>query len=232
MLSAETINELHSKFKQFITDYCFDRYDKLDKLYTDYLDRLLFSPVSSTDYYHGAFPGGYLYHVINVIDNSIINYKLYQRIGIDVSDFTLNELVFAALNHDLGKLGFPWEGGEYYVQNPSDWHATNQGKIYAVNPNIPHVSVPDLGLYILQQYDIKVSFNEYIAIKVHDGMYAKGNEFYYVNYGPSGQPRNNMFQILHVSDMAASRLEWETWNKSTTSKNKIMTTFKDKKLWN
>ena len=44
--------------------------------------------------------------------------------------------LFVALNHDIGKMGFPGEGNETYLPNDSEWHRKNMGKIYKVNPGV------------------------------------------------------------------------------------------------
>ena len=39
------------------------------------------------------------------------------------------------------------------------------GRMYKHNENIPFTMVPDLSIYLLQKYDIKLSWNEYQAIR-------------------------------------------------------------------
>ena len=58
---------------------------------------------------------------------------LLQSLGARI-DFTDDELMFSALNHDLGKLGSL--DGEQYQPNDSDQHVKNQGKIYKMNTDI------------------------------------------------------------------------------------------------
>jgi hypothetical protein len=38
--------------------------------------------------------------------------------------------------------------------------------------------VPDLSIWLLQEYDVKMSWTEYQAIKIHDGMYDDANKPY------------------------------------------------------
>ena len=47
-----------------------------------------------------------------------------------MSGYTKEELLFAAMHHDLGKVGFPGEGNEVYQVETSDWHRKNQNKMY------------------------------------------------------------------------------------------------------
>ena len=88
---------------------------------------LMLSPASGNINYHNAYEGGYVDHIMNVVNNSIRMMKLYEDSGGKI-DFTRDELIFAAFHHDLGKLGS--KGKIHYVDNPSDWHVKNQGKTY------------------------------------------------------------------------------------------------------
>ena len=55
-------------------------------------------------FYHNAYEGGYIDHVINVSRNAIRMMRLYKEAG-GIIDFEQEELLFAAFHHDLGKLG-------------------------------------------------------------------------------------------------------------------------------
>ena len=48
--------------------------------------------------------------------------------GGDISTYTVEEMHFAALFHDLGKMG--QQEGEYYTPNDSQWHIDKLGQIY------------------------------------------------------------------------------------------------------
>jgi len=222
-LTAEQIQSNYKSLIEFI-ETTFPNRPGLLKLYTDLKERLLFSPASAYDYFHNTFPGGYTEHVLRVIKYAKIQYNLYDKLGLDVSNFTLEELLFAALNHDLGKLGFPGDKLEGYKENPSDWHRKNQGKLYEMNANIPYARVPDLSVYLLNHYGVKISWNEMQGILIHDGLYDDSNKNYYTGFKPQNKLRSNLAFILHTADMMASRFEFERWNKSSQSeKNSINT---------
>ena len=128
-----------------------------------------------------------------------------------MSGYTTEELAFSALNHDLGKIGDM--NHEYYVPNPSEWHRKNQGKIYNVNPDIQNMSVPHRSLWLLQEFGIKYSQNEMIAIMTHDGLYDDGNATYLKTWDKDRKLRNHMPLLLHQADHMASMIEFEKWNK-------------------
>jgi hypothetical protein len=208
-----------------------ERQDKLVEMYNHLQDRMMYAPASSKEHFHNCFIGGYVDHVLRVIESADETHKLWERMGSDMSGYTREELIFCALNHDLGKIGDM--DGAAYVPNPSDWHRKNQGSLYIPNPETPFSMVPDRGLFLLNQFGIKYSFNEYLGIKLHDGMYDDSNKPYFVSYNPSSRLQINLPYVLHHADMMASRIEYETWKKdnhktlpSTKQNNRIISDVK------
>ena len=93
-------------------------------------------------------------------------------------------MMFAAFNHDLGKLGSL--DGEQYVYNESEWHRKNQGKLYNINPDIHWMSVTDRTVWLLQQFEIKITEKEFLGIKLSDGMYDESNPQYLKAFSKGG----------------------------------------------
>lgn len=199
------------------------RKESLLKMYDELEQRMIMMPASSIEYYHNAFPGGYVDHIIRVYHCVNELYDSWKRMGANVDGFTKEELAFAAFHHDLGKAGFPGEGNESYITNDSEWHRKNQGKMYNHNPAIPNATVPDLSLYLLQYYNIPVSWNEYLAIKVHDGMYDDANKPYYMARSAGTKFKTVMPIIMHHADHMASLIEYENW-KNAPKASSISTT--------
>ena len=119
----------------------------------------------------------------------------------------MEELIFAAMHHDLGKVGDM--DSDHYIPNESDWHVKNQGKLYVNNPDIAFMTPPDRGLWILNQFGIKMSVNEVLGIKLADGMYDDGNIQYLKSYAPEKKLKSDMPLIIHQADMATTRIEYE-----------------------
>ena len=120
-------------------------------------------------------------------------------------NFTEEELVFAAMHHDLGKLG-TLEGEHYYIDCDQEWWR-NKGYIYTVNPEIQKMSPPERGIFILQQVGIEFTENEYLGIKLADGLYHKGNEFYLENNIESNQLKCKLPYIIHWADNLSTQAE-------------------------
>ena len=186
-----------------------ERKEKLLEMYEHFKDRMMFAPASGQEHFHNCFPGGYVEHILNIVHYSKEFYKVWKDNGAYVDDYTEEELVFAALHHDLGKAGTLTE--DHYIPNPSEWHRKNQGKIYTNNPDLKFMTPPDRGIWILNQFGIKMTENEYIGIKLTDGMYDEGNIQYLKSYAPEKKLKSNMQHILHQADMTTTRIEYEKW---------------------
>jgi hypothetical protein len=210
-LSAEQIQDNWNKFLSRVDQEFPGRAKELRAMYAHYMDRMMLMPASGTDHFHNAFAGGYIDHILRVMDCTSKLYNSWQEMGADVTGFTYEELMFAAMHHDLGKAGFPGPGQEVYQVNESEWHRKNQGKMYKHNPNIPFTMVPDLSIWILQEFGIKMTWNEYLGIRIHDGLYDEANKAYYVSRNADSKLRNNLPLILHHADHMAARIEYEMW---------------------
>jgi hypothetical protein len=189
------------------------RRSKLVKLYNDLADRMMLAPASSHTTRHNCYPGGYVDHVLRVCDASIGLYDVWQTIFKSrMNSFTKEEMIFAALNHDLGKVGDLNE--DYYIPNDSDWHI-KRGQVYKINPKLTFMKVPDRSIFTLQQAGIEFSENEYLAIKLHDGLYSKGNESYLMGVAPEFSLKTELPILLHHADHLSTLAEGALAHAST-----------------
>ncbi len=104
MLTAEEITKNYEKHLKIIDTYITERKDKVKSMIEPIGDEYVMAPASGRAWFHNAFPGGYVDHVNRVVEYAVKQMRLYKEMGGEV-DFTEEELVFAALFHDLGKLG-------------------------------------------------------------------------------------------------------------------------------
>jgi len=216
-LTADQIADNWKEYRKRVNEWFPERADALNKMYDVYEDRMLMMPASSVDHYHNAFEGGYIDHVLRVMDCADRLYTTWGEMGASLDGFTKEELMFAAMHHDLGKAGWPQDNGEIYLPNDSEWHRKNQGKMYKVNPANPFAMVPDLGLWILQNFNVPTTWNEYQAIRIHDGLYDESNKPYFISRSADSKLRTNMSMILHHADYMAARIEYEAWRENRPS---------------
>ena len=211
MLEAEKIKQNWEMYRDRVNDLFLTRKDQLNKMYDDFEDRLAMMPASSMAHFHNAFAGGYIDHVLRVMDCTETLYDVWFHQGADMSGYTKEELMFAAMHHDLGKVGFPGDGNEVYQIETSDWHRKNMGRLYKHNENIPFTMVPDLSIWLLQEHGVSMSWNEYQSIKIHDGMYDDSNKPYFIARSAQAKLKTNMAIILHHGDHMAAQIEYEQW---------------------
>ena len=184
-----------------------DRKQAMLDFYAQYQERIMLMPAAHKKEYHNSFPGGYVEHVNRVVRCALKQAKLWSEEGADMSTFTTEELVFSAINHDLGKMGD--ENEESYIPQDDKWRREKLGEDYKFNTRVPFASVPDRGLFMLQSHGIQYTFNEMVAIQTHDGLYDVANEKYLKAYMPEQKPRTSLPFILHQADLMAARIEFE-----------------------
>ena len=204
--TAEELVENYEKFRKLINQtFTGERLDALNKMYDHFEERIIYTPASSVEHFHNAFPGGYVDHVLRVTRNALKVYDLYTELGMGMNDYTRENLIFTALHHDLGKLGTPSE--DLYIKNDSEWHVKNQGKIYKYNPNIHWMSLNDRTFYNLNYFGIRCTEEEWIGIKLTDGLYDEDNEKYYKVFDTSKFLKSNIQYILHWADHMSTCIE-------------------------
>jgi hypothetical protein len=205
-ISEEQLQLNVEKLLGFIEKYIAEpRKQKLLAFYKTIDLNLATSPASTKASHHNCFIGGYVDHVIRVVEASLVMDKVWDRFG-QKKDYTIEELVFSAINHDLGKLG-ERNDQPFYIPNDSQWHIEKQGAHYKINPNLTHMRIADRSLYYLQRYGVFVTENEFLAIKLHDGLYEEANKPYYITYNSDSEIKSNLPYILHQADLMASRVE-------------------------
>lgn len=211
-LSAEQIQNNWDKHLRIVDTFITgERKEKLKALYVSFADEMIMAPASGRPSFHNAFPGGYVDHVNRVVHCALKTKALWQEMGATI-DFTDEELVFAALNHDLGKIGA--EGKPYYLQQTDKWRQDKLGELYTHNSELSYMLIQDRSLFTLQQNGIQVNEKEYLAIKLHDGLYDDVNKPYYLSFNPDSKLRTNLVYILHQADFLASKIEYDTWKQS------------------
>ena len=206
-LTAEQLQENWVIFINYIDTYISEpRASKLKEFYDKYAERIMFMPASHKKEYHNAFPGGYIEHVNRVIAAALEINSVWSKFGVGET-YTIEELVFSAMNHDLGKMGD--SENESYVPQTDQWRKDKLGEDYAFNTKLEYMSVPDRGLYLLNQHGINYTKNEFLTIRLHDGLYDDANKPYLLSWSPETKPRTSLIFIVHQADSMAARIEWE-----------------------
>ena len=207
MLQPEQILSNWEKFLGYIDLYIMgERGVKLKAFYEQYSERFMMMPAAHKPQYHNCFPGGYIDHVNRVIDGALKIHEVWQLMG-TMDTYSVEELVFAAMNHDLGKFGTFEQ--EAYLPQTDQWRREKLNEPYMFNDRLEFMSVPDRGLYILSELGIPVTKNEMLAIKLHDGLYDEANKPYLMSWMPETKPRTSLIYIVHQADLMAARIEFE-----------------------
>tara|TARA_R110002049_G_scaffold882_1_gene5828 strand:+ start:121 stop:888 length:768 start_codon:yes stop_codon:yes gene_type:complete len=207
-LTAEEIEGNWNTFIGYINEHISSpRKEKLLDFYKKFEERLVLMPAAHKKEYHNSFPGGYIDHVNRVIECSLKVNSVWSEMGVDKTTYTIEELVFSAINHDLGKMGD--EEHDSYIPQTDKWRRDKLGEDYKFNEKVPFASVPDRSLFLLQSHGVQYTFNEMVTIQTHDGLYDEANKKYLFSFTPGQKPRTSLPYIVHQGDLMAARIEFE-----------------------
>ena len=221
MLTAEQIQKNYDKHLKIINHYLeTNRAVQCHNMIKHMEDTYVMAPASGKTWYHNAFAGGYVDHVNRVVEFAIAQHNLYEKMGGTV-DYTQEQLVFAALFHDLGKIG---DGDRpNYIPQTDKWRQDKLSEMYTYNPDLDFMLIPDRSLFILQKFGVRVDQKEFLGIRCHDGVFDKANEAYFFSNVESSRQKTALVSVLHTADFLASKVEYDMWKASggnTTSKVK------------
>ena len=215
-LSAEKIQKNYEKHLKIIDTYIGDRKDAIKSMLNHMEETYVMAPASGKSWYHSAFAGGYVDHINRVVEYAVKQSRLYKEMGGTI-DYTDEELVFAALFHDLGKLG---DGDKpNYIPQTDKWRQDKLSEMYTNNPDLDFMLIPDRSLFILQKFGIQVSQKEFLAIRLHDGVFDKANEAYFFSYQESSRQKTSIVSVLHSADFLASKVEYDIWKRNGGTTN-------------
>ena len=191
MLSPEDIATNFEKYRSFM-EKLGDRSAPALALVDHLGERLALCPASSKKDYHQAFPGGLVDHSLRVLSNVLKLTKAFNW------DLPKDSLIIGSLLHDIGKCGD--ETGDYYIPQTDSWRLQKLGENYTYNRSLQYMTVPDRGVWLCQHFGLKLTKDEFLAIKLNDGQYAEENSQYKMR-----EP--NLAIAVHMADLIATREE-------------------------
>lgn len=153
-------------------------------------ERAAVAPASSRLEFHNAFPGGLVDHSLRVLARTI---DLAAALKVRVPK---ESLIISAIFHDWGKVGTLDK--DYYVYQDSDWHR-KRGQIYTVDESI-RMPNAQLGLFVMSQFGVKLTEDEYLAVLLNDGQYSSANKEYAHREG-------RLALLVHTADMWSASCE-------------------------
>ena len=209
-LSAEQIESNWSELRKLINDtFEGERLEKINALHDHFEERMTLAPASGRAWYHNAFPGGYVAHVLNIVQWAHKYYELFKDQGMYLDDITEESVTFAAMFHDLGKVGNMED--DYYITNTDEWRAKKLQEYYNHNPAIHYMTVTDRAIWILNQFQISMSESEYIGLRLADGLYNEQNNSYFFEGAEWKAMKTNLPHIISMADTSAARQEKEVF---------------------
>ena len=103
-LTPQQIEQNWNKLRNIIQNtFEGERLDNLNKMYDYFEDRMCMAPASGKEHFHYAHVGGYVEHVLHVVDCAVQIKELWVKNNSTIN-FTDEELIFASQFLDLSVL--------------------------------------------------------------------------------------------------------------------------------
>lgn len=202
----QELSDNYNKFIRIIKQLFAPNPDRLESLLHMYGEdelgaELAVAPASGYIKFHNCYFGGYLDHILNVIKYAKYFKDEFEKGG-GVIDFTDEEMYFAALNHDLGKLG---DGTQpYFDVQESDWHRQKLGQMFVHNENLISNDVGQRSIFLLNKYKIQYTEKEQLGIILANGTYDEIARKMLINHH---EIKTQLPYIVHLADLFSTRLE-------------------------
>ena len=213
MLVESQIIDKYSRFESLLEKHFSheSRYNNIMKFTEVFQDRILTAPASSRRHLYSAFMGGYLTHILLVYDIAMDMYDIWNKYSNQML-YSQNSVAFVSLFHCIGKLGDM--ENLYYIPQTDEYRLDKYGEKYIINPKIQNMDVTDRTFWLLQKFNIEISDEEWLAIRLAAGMYKNSNkEYLSPNLTSSDRDiiQTNLPILLHHSTNMACRMEYEYW---------------------
>ena len=145
----------------------------LNKLLDDLGERLVMCPASAKLDQYCAYPGGLIEHSIAVA-GTLRTISDSHNLNLSVAS-----ILKVSLLHDLGKIGD--ENSDLFVEQDSSWHREKLGQMYKYNENLGRMSISHRTLWLLQNFGVSLTSDEWLAIQLAQGSHFEENRFYVGN---------------------------------------------------
>jgi len=144
--------------------------DGVEKLLSNFGQRIIESSYSQRDKEVFCGIGGNVEYALTLAKNANAICKALNY------DLNTTSIIKCALLSILGRVGTEFENR--YKETESEWHKEKLGQYYDWNDSCPKYSINHMTLYLLQRYEIYLSWEEFEALSLLKDMSSEDNKFY------------------------------------------------------
>lgn len=141
----------------------------LSEMATELGERIALCPASQNKEYPGCHPGGLVELSLSITSKMR---ALNKALNLEVDQ---ESLILVGLYHSIGFVGSRTE--PFLVDHTSNWHR-DRGIMYDYNQSLPKSPVSHRSLQLLQEFGVRLSFDEWVSIAVSGGPGRDESKFY------------------------------------------------------
>ena len=183
---VETLWEKYSKLLEMLND------ENVSNLITSMDQRILMSSFSQREKEPFCGIGGNVEYSLELAKKANALNKAFEY-GLSKAS-----IIKCALLSILGRVGTLTINR--YVETTSEWHKEKLGQYYDWNEDCPKYQINDMTLFLLQFYNVKLTWEEWNAISLIKDMTSEDNKFYNLH-------KSRMALILQLAHEAVMKDE-------------------------
>ena len=149
-LKSEQIVKNTKKYFQTANDQGFMTEELMNFLGESFIK----APASTMKHLNNAFEGGLIDHLLRVTKYAV---SINENVLTENLRLPKKDLIKVCFLHQIGK-------AHLYVPCTSEWHITNQGKMYEFNDNLVSMRIGERSVYYALNNGVKLTDEEYQAI--------------------------------------------------------------------
>ena len=146
-----------------------EEHSEITEMLKEIGERLILCSSSLDDRGKGCGPGGFLEITLQI---TMKMRSLSKALELDIPQ---QSVLKVGLFHAIGQIGDRTR--PYLIENDSEWHR-KKGILYKYNEDLPKSLVPHRSLIMLQQFGVKLTPDEWLAIAISGGPHRDENRFY------------------------------------------------------
>jgi len=170
MTDATQLQARYEKFSRLLTSTASDsELLAIQELLNALGERIVLAPGSLLETEPWSRPGGLIEYSMAVTQQMR---TIAKAMGLSIAPYSI---IRVGLLHSLGLIGDSTK--DYFLPQDSDWHR-KQGRLYRYNEELPKMPVAHRTLFLLQEFGVHLTIDEWVAIATAGGPSREENRFY------------------------------------------------------
>jgi hypothetical protein len=194
IIKQREIEELWKKYEGLLKRLCDD---KINKLLDDLGQRIIECSYSQRATEHFCGPGGLVEYSLNLLKTTR---DLNNTLGYEIQPASM---IKTCLLSEIGRIGT--KSNDRFKISASEWHKEKLSQYYDWNEHCEKYKIKDMTLWLMQDYEVKLKWDEWNAISLLESPSSDDSKFY-------GEHKSKLSLIMTLAKTVVLKNEFDDIN--------------------